>query len=130
MGVPATVEKVNSSYNLDEYEKQKSKVQALKNKVKIQADKEATALRKQLTKQQTMGSPPGSPKNQEGEQSSLKKPERMNTNSDKNHTDVANHGSIAEKSEISASDFSEEYKKLIHEMNEEITHVELFLLSS
>jgi hypothetical protein len=131
MGVPATVEKVNSSYNLGEYEKQKSKVDALKNQVKIQAGKEATALRKQLTKQQTMGSPPGSPKNREaGEQSLLNKPERINTNPDKNHTDVANHGSIAEKSDISASDFSEGYKKLIHNMNEEIVKVELFLFSS
>ena len=131
MGVPATVEKVNSSYNLDEYEMQKSKVQALKNQVKIQAGKEATALRKQLTKQQTMGSPAGSPKNRESsEQFLLKKPERINTNPDKSHTDVANHSSIAEKSEISASDFSEGYKKLIHDMNEEIANVELFLFSS
>ena len=113
-GQLATVEKVNSSYKLDEYEKQKNLVQVLKNKVKIQAGKEATALRKQFTKQKTEIDEKESPSDIV-EKSSLKITNDDKINPMSTHT-PAIHSS---KADMTPTDVSPEYMKQIHMLNEE-----------
>lgn len=112
-GMPAKIEKVNSSYRLDEYEKQKKITQELKNKVKIQAGKEATSLRKQFTKMQTMNYQPD---NKEGGAGNN---EKDHMNSEQHTQSRVIGGKAVEKVGISSDDFSETYKAMIHEMNEE-----------
>lgn len=115
-GYKAKVVKVNSSFRLDEYEKQKSKVQTLKNQVKIQAGKEATALRKQFTKQQTMGNDSPVQKKKTEEEIALKKEQTPQSK--------ATPDARSLKTQVSASDFSEVYNKMIHELNEEAKKVD------
>ena len=113
-GQLATVEKVNSSYKLDEYQKQKNLVQVLKNKVKIQSGKEATAMRKQFTKQKTEIDEKVSPSDI-GEKSSLKITNDDKRNLMSTHTPEI-HGSNAD---MTPKNISPEYMEQIHKLNEE-----------
>lgn len=120
-GVKATVYKVNSSYDLTEYEVQNHKVQVLKNKAKVQAGKEAKKLRSQFTKQKTEIDHEHT---HEEEKHLIEKKSHHHAaegSTPKTQEEKPKKPEVAIK--IDQSNFSKEYLSMIHELNEETKKV-------